>query len=736
MKATTLARTILATTAGFARTASLALATVLALALAACQADVPDDNATNGTAGATITLNLGEKPGMNPVANAMNPNAPATRAFADQHNAWQAGDVVTIKVYFYDKAPTVDENGVTYYGSLIKVDGADFATLTATCTAAADGQSGSGSPATWDFGDSSPVTLPAGVTYLRAEYRYNGPVDALTGTCEVITGTIEQDNVSSIQSIVLPAPEWERKTTLVEVTNVAPGQKVEIIFHIIVTYNGAAVPGVVFTNSDGTTEYNATDDDGRATAIITSQAPANAATALFHLSVIKTQDANGISNPTITGTIGSIYDASNKDASSSKLKNINISCNPGDYFILDARGILTTSGTGGEDAQKAMGDGTEELDPAVFNAANPQWMVTGGGTDDNSTVLNNIVAALEEVAKADPTAPIDLTLPDVTTLEISSTIPSGTTAPFKENKNLRSISAPAVTTISTSQSPFAGCTNLTTVSLPAVTTGVADNTFKGCTALTTVEMPKATTVNSKAFESCNNLTNLDLSAVTAIDATMFQKHPSLTNVKLPAATEIGNGAFYQCPNLTTIDLSGAKTIGSVAFVGCDNLTTINLPVATKIEGGAFNACKNLTTINLPMATTIGSSAFSFCYALTTISLPAATQIDYDTFLVCNKLVTADLPAVTTIGEEAFRYCEKLTTVKLTAEGAFSFVDRDGNSLSDDGCKFIFDGVDTNKCDLYLNKDKNPNSGAEEVVNNSEWLGLTWRSIHYESTTTN
>lgn len=157
MKAITLARTILATTAGFARTATLAraatrsggfeirrflgsaLALVLVLALAACQADVPDDNVPNGTAGATITLDLGEKPGMNLMTTPADfksagtvgtatagtataavgtaGTAPATRAAADQHNAWQVGDVVTITVSFYAKAPTTDEYGVTHYGT-------------------------------------------------------------------------------------------------------------------------------------------------------------------------------------------------------------------------------------------------------------------------------------------------------------------------------------------------------------------------------------------------------------------------------------------------------------------------------------------------------------------------------------------------------------------------------------------------------------------------------------------
>lgn len=512
---------------------------------------------------------------------------------------------------------------------------ANCATLTATCTAAADGGSGSGdtgngSPAKWNI-TGTPDQLPAGVTYIRAEYRYNGTLDALTGTREVITGTTEMPDVNYTQSIVLPAPEWERKTALVEVTNVAPGQKVEIVFEIKVTNNnGAACAGAVFTNSTGTSDAT-TDVEGTATIFISgSNSTAAAATALFHLPVIKKQDANGISNPTITGTIGSICDASNKDASSSKLKNINISCDPGDYYILDARGILP--GNGGGDVQTAYADGTEELDLTIFNAANPQWTVTGDGAsaDESKTVIGNVVTALNAAMDAGTYPRIDLTLPDVTAL-----VKSGTD-------------------------------------------GFADTPFNP--------------VGS-----------------------------SLRSISAPKVTKIENSAFQQCTNLTTADLPAATSIGGSAFWKCTNLTTINLPKATSIGAGAFEECSKLTTANLPEAIKISSKAFNGCSKLTTVNLPKATS---------------------DIGAEAFKNCPALTTVYFTAAGAFRIVDNGGTSLSNPAdAKLFGDGFNgdtkTSDCDLFLNEDKKfgaSGNGSPKVDADGKWLGYTWKSITYVSTT--
>lgn len=755
MKATSIARTILATTAGFAYAATLALA------LAACQADVPADNGTDN--GATITLSLGEKPGMTPV------DVPATRAFTDyQSSWWQKEDVVKIKVSFYATAPTVGTDGKLTFGTPVAAvagNSSNVVELTATCT-------GNGYPPTWSISPAT-LTLPADATYIRAEYRYEGTEDLLTKTKEIITALTELSNVSSIQSIALPTPTWTRNTALLEVMRVAPGQKVQIKVASQAYRNTEVIPGETSLEGDATI----TADNSTGTV---------AATALFHLPMGKMNGTDTYAPGVITYkmNINALYDADHKDASSSKLKNISYS--PGEYRIVDARTILP--GNGGDDAQVAITDGTADggLDLTIFNAANPQWMVTGGGTDTGSDgktnddkVLGNILAAMEEVAKASATAPIDLTLPDVTTLEISATEPSGgNSTPFQSNTNLRSISAPKVTTISTSQSPFAECTNLTTVSLPAVTTGITDNTFAGCTALTTVEMPAAATVDKAAFADCKNLANLDLSAVTAIDATMFKEHPNLTNVKLPKVTEIGQNAFRECPNLTTIDLDGATKIGESAFTGCAKLATVKLsavetigynafhdcaslatidlssvktigiqafqycesltfdklPEATTIGIQAFQFCTSLTAIELPKATEIGNYAFVECSKLTAIKLPAAEEIGYSAFQSCASFATLDLPKVTTIGDKAFWGCQNLTTLKLTAAGAFTIVDYNGEEMSSGYDLFPY--VDTSKCDLYLNEDKKPDASGNatpKATAENVWLGVTWHSITYVST---
>ena len=115
-------------------------------------------------------------------------------------------------------------------------------------------------------------------------------------------------------------------------------------------------------------------------------------------------------------------------------------------------------------------------------------------------------------------------------------------------------------------------------------------------------------------------------SVTSIPANCFSFNGNLTDVRLSnKITTINDRAFYSCQKLVSIDLpTGLKTIGTNAFhtnsalenvVFHDNLTTIG--------NGAFGECKKLKNIDLPQSLkTIGIGAFK-SVAAETVTIPAS-----------------------------------------------------------------------------------------------------------------
>ena len=90
--------------------------------------------------------------------------------------------------------------------------------------------------------------------------------------------------------------------------------------------------------------------------------------------------------------------------------------------------------------------------------------------------------------------------------------------------------------------------------------------------------------------------------VTTINSDAFQNCNDLTSVVIPATvTLIGNGAFGLCTSLSNITIpEGVTHIGSAAFFGCSSLTSITIPESvTSIGANTFSGCLNLNEINLP-----------------------------------------------------------------------------------------------------------------------------------------
>ncbi len=155
---------------------------------------------------------------------------------------------------------------------------------------------------------------------------------------------------------------------------------------------------------------------------------------------------------------------------------------------------------------------------------------------------------------------------------------------------------------------------------------VGDSAFNSCTQLTSVELPTATSIGDYAFCGCTQLTSVELPAATSIGDSAFQSCTQLTSVELPAATSIGSSAFYDCSSLTSVELPTATSIGSSAFYDCSSLTSVELPTATSIGSSAFYDCSSLTSVELPTATSIGDYAFCGCTQLTSVELPAVKKL--------------------------------------------------------------------------------------------------------------
>jgi len=134
----------------------------------------------------------------------------------------------------------------------------------------------------------------------------------------------------------------------------------------------------------------------------------------------------------------------------------------------------------------------------------------------------------------------------------------------------------------------------------------------------------ATSIGSKAFYNCTNLTKVSLPN-------------SITNV--------GELAFYNCSFSDIVVPDSVTTIGKNAFRACSELTSMTIPfvggspTSNTTMGYLFNnSTTNLKTITVTNAETLSSQAFRYCSNVETIKLPnTLTSIDSSTFSYCTKL---------------------------------------------------------------------------------------------------
>ena len=140
---------------------------------------------------------------------------------------------------------------------------------------------------------------------------------------------------------------------------------------------------------------------------------------------------------------------------------------------------------------------------------------------------------------------------------------------------------------------FKDCDSLTTITLPFVgerKDGKGDLNFGYIfgassyvynsyvpTSLKTVVITSAASIGYRAFNNCDDLTNIEISeSVISIEDYAFCACESLINIKIPdSATSIGSAAFWLCYGLTSVEIGNSITsIGNNAFASCVNLTSL------------------------------------------------------------------------------------------------------------------------------------------------------------------
>lgn len=177
---------------------------------------------------------------------------------------------------------------------------------------------------------------------------------------------------------------------------------------------------------------------------------------------------------------------------------------------------------------------------------------------------------------------------------------------------------------------FYYCSNLMNITLPQNLETIGVSAFYGCSSLTNISIPASvTTIGNQAFMYCTNLifsiaanneyysNSYDGSMLLNKDKTILIAYPSASGdiVISENVTTIEDYAFNSCYNLTNIELpDSVTTIGYQAFFSCNNLKNVTLPKnLTSIESYAFAHCYSLENIIIPTkVSTIGSYAFYCC----------------------------------------------------------------------------------------------------------------------------
>ena len=161
------------------------------------------------------------------------------------------------------------------------------------------------------------------------------------------------------------------------------------------------------------------------------------------------------------------------------------------------------------------------------------------------------------------------------------------------------------------------------------------------------------------------LVSIDLSSLESLGSNAFAVCKELKTVKLGKnLTRICEGAFQTCDNLTTVNLGSVEVIESYAFAEC-NLQVADLSSATFIGEYAFCYNEELPSVTLGSdEIKIEEGAFSYCDKLESIDGEEKATFIGDYAFAYTLIKEADLSSAEYIGTHAF-YKENVSEFVLT-----------------------------------------------------------------------
>ena len=226
---------------------------------------------------------------------------------------------------------------------------------------------------------------------------------------------------------------------------------------------------------------------------------------------------------------------------------------------------------------------------------------------------------------------------------------------------------------------------LTTINFPSSLRFIENSAFSGSGLTGAVTIPDNTFIGAEAFQSCVNITSLDITNVEYLGSGCFRNCSGLSKVTVPVSAKIGQKRPTTLSGYKLTD-SDNETSGDYAFADCYNLkeATIESGIAT-VPDHMFAFCGDLKTVNVPFSvTSIGGDAFRQCFSLDSIDMPEVNSIGKEAFWGCFNL-KGDLVLsnkVKKLGNQAFGYTS-LTGVKWEGAAGCTI----GNNLFP-GCHFL------------------------------------------------
>lgn len=228
-----------------------------------------------------------------------------------------------------------------------------------------------------------------------------------------------------------------------------------------------------------------------------------------------------------------------------------------------------------------------------------------------------------------------------------------------------SIYAPEVVTVESQA--FNYCNNLNSITFSKVEV-IENNAFASCYSLKTVDtLYNCKYIGDYAFYSDYNL-SIEVSSPNLVKIGNYAFcSTKITAVNAPELASLGEGAFSMCTSIISAYLPKIYTVLNNQFGGCQRLSdlTMNFSAVSSVGASAFRNCSALSELILSNASIVGSWGFAYCSTLSKLILsPRYSKIEPGTFAGCINLNfdSMDLTKITVIGSNAFVDCDTLSSI--------------------------------------------------------------------------